>query len=132
MHYEVIQKVRGTVWVERPDELSGVWHEVLHMAPTLDHVSNSCTHVLLVPRAFRFVGLSFLVPGVVSPPLPSDFTVPASYGDLIAAILELRREFSSGRLTYERCTHSSDAFPKPCEFWREFVPRRQLVHVQCF
>src|SRR6266508_4221351 len=32
-------------------------------------------------------GLSILVPGVVSPLLPSAFAVPAAYGDLIAAIL---------------------------------------------
>jgi len=42
---------------------------------------------LLVPHTFRFVGLSFLVPGVVSPSLPSAFAVPAAYGDLVAAIL---------------------------------------------
>src|SRR5260370_21812538 len=42
---------------------------------------------LVVPHAFRFVGLSFLVPGVVSPALPSAFAAPAAYGDLIAAIL---------------------------------------------
>src|SRR5216683_4025226 len=42
---------------------------------------------LVVPHAFRFVGLSFLVPGVVSPSLPSAFAAPAAYGDLIAAIL---------------------------------------------
>src|SRR5258706_15807701 len=42
---------------------------------------------LVVPHAFRFVGLSFLVPGVVSPALPRAFAVPAAYGDLIAALL---------------------------------------------
>jgi hypothetical protein len=42
---------------------------------------------LVVPHAFRFVGLSFLVPGVVSPLLPSAFAAPAAYGDLAAAIL---------------------------------------------
>ena len=42
---------------------------------------------LVVPHAFRFVGLSFLVPGVVSPSLPSAFARPAAYGDLVAAIL---------------------------------------------
>lgn len=42
---------------------------------------------LVVPHTFRFIGLSFLVPGVVSPSLPSAFAVPAAYGDLIAAIL---------------------------------------------
>src|SRR5438132_11046694 len=40
---------------------------------------------LAVPHAFRFIGLSFLIPGVVSPSLPSDFSFPAAYGDLFAA-----------------------------------------------
>jgi hypothetical protein len=43
--------------------------------------------VLAAPHAFRFVGLSFLVPGVVSPSLPSEFSVPAAYGDLSAMVL---------------------------------------------
>jgi hypothetical protein len=43
--------------------------------------------VLAVPHMFRFVGLSFLIPGVVSAPLPSEFAVPAAYGDLGAALL---------------------------------------------
>ena len=42
---------------------------------------------LIVPHAFRFIGLSFLVPGVVSPSLPSAFAVPAAFGDLGAAVL---------------------------------------------
>jgi len=42
---------------------------------------------LVVPHTFRFVGLSFLVPGVVSPSLSSDFAAPAAYGDLVAAVL---------------------------------------------
>jgi hypothetical protein len=42
---------------------------------------------LVVPHTFRFVGLSFLIPGVVSPSLPSDFAIPAAYGDLVAAVL---------------------------------------------
>ena len=42
---------------------------------------------LVLPHAFRFVGLSFLVPGVVSPSLPPALAAPAAYGDLVAAIL---------------------------------------------
>src|SRR5215813_10415661 len=42
---------------------------------------------LVIPHTFRFVGLSFLVPGVVSPSLSPAFAAPAAYGDLIAAIL---------------------------------------------
>jgi hypothetical protein len=44
---------------------------------------------LLLLHSFRFVGLAFLVPGVVSPELPAAFARPAGYGDLGAAILAL-------------------------------------------
>jgi hypothetical protein len=44
---------------------------------------------LLLIHSFRFIGLAFLVPGVVSPNLPDDFARPAAYGDLIAAVLAL-------------------------------------------
>ena len=40
-------------------------------------------------HSFRFIGLAFLVPGVVSPDLPSAFAHSAAYGDIIAAILAL-------------------------------------------
>jgi hypothetical protein len=38
---------------------------------------------------FPFIGLTFLVPGVVSPSLPSAFAVPAAYGDLVAGVLAI-------------------------------------------
>ena len=44
---------------------------------------------LLSLHSFRFLGLAFLVPGVVSPYLPYAFARPAAYGDLTAAILAL-------------------------------------------
>uniref|UniRef100_Q021W8 Uncharacterized protein n=1 Tax=Solibacter usitatus (strain Ellin6076) TaxID=234267 RepID=Q021W8_SOLUE len=44
---------------------------------------------LLILHSFRFIGLAFLIPGVVSPDLPSAFAHSAAYGDLIAAILAL-------------------------------------------
>ena len=44
---------------------------------------------LLILHSFRFIGLAFLVPGVVAPELPAAFAWPAAYGDLIAAILAL-------------------------------------------
>lgn len=44
---------------------------------------------LVVPHTFRFIGLSFLVPGVVSPDLPSAFAAPAAYGDIVATILAI-------------------------------------------
>jgi hypothetical protein len=45
--------------------------------------------ILVVPHAFRFVGLSFLVEGVVAPSLPRGFAVPAAYGDLGATLLAM-------------------------------------------
>jgi hypothetical protein len=42
---------------------------------------------LLILHCFRFIGLAFLVPGVVAAELPAAFAVPAAYGDLMAAIL---------------------------------------------
>jgi hypothetical protein len=44
---------------------------------------------LLLFHSLRFMGLAFLVPGVVSPNLPDAFARPAAYGDLIAALLAL-------------------------------------------
>jgi hypothetical protein len=44
---------------------------------------------LVVPHTFRFVGLSFLVPGVVSPSLSPAFAMPAAYGDLGATLLAI-------------------------------------------
>jgi hypothetical protein len=44
---------------------------------------------LLLLHGFRFIGLAFLVPGVVSPNLPDEFARPVAYGDLLAAVLAL-------------------------------------------
>jgi hypothetical protein len=44
---------------------------------------------LLILHSFRFIGLAFLVSGVVSPDLPSAFAHSAAYGDFTAAILAL-------------------------------------------
>ena len=44
---------------------------------------------ILLLNAFRFLGLAFLMPGVVSPELPVAFAQPIAYGDLITAILAL-------------------------------------------
>src|SRR5262249_57315710 len=44
---------------------------------------------LLALHAFRFIGLCFLVPGVVSPDVPPAFARGAAYGDIVAAILAL-------------------------------------------
>jgi hypothetical protein len=44
---------------------------------------------LLLLHSFRFIGLAFLVPGVVSPDLAVAFARPAAYGDLVASVLAL-------------------------------------------
>ena len=44
---------------------------------------------ILILHSFRFLGLAFLIPGVVSPDLPSAFAHSAAYGDIVAATLAL-------------------------------------------
>jgi hypothetical protein len=45
---------------------------------------------LVAPHMFlRFIGLSFIVPGVVSPLLPTAFAIPAAWGDFVAGILAI-------------------------------------------
>lgn len=60
-----------------------IWPE-LHLRPRAEAL-----RPLLILHSFRFIGLSFLVPGVVSPDLPPSFAHAAAYGDIIAAILAL-------------------------------------------
>jgi hypothetical protein len=45
--------------------------------------------VLILPHAFRHMGLMFLVPGAVAEPLPSSFAIPAAFGDLASALLAI-------------------------------------------
>jgi hypothetical protein len=54
---------------------------------------------LLILHSFRFIGLAFLVPGVVSPDLPSAFARSAAYGDIVAATLALLSLLSLPRRT---------------------------------
>ena len=50
---------------------------------------------LVFPHLFlRFIGISFLIPGVVSLSLPKAFAAPAAYGDLIAGILAIAATFA--------------------------------------
>jgi hypothetical protein len=53
------------------------------------YAGRSAFRPILLLHSSRFVGLAFLVPGVVSPDLPAAFAEPAAYGDLIAACLAL-------------------------------------------
>jgi hypothetical protein len=43
---------------------------------------------LVAPHMFlRFIGLSFLIPGVVSASLPKSWAAPAAWGDFVAGVL---------------------------------------------
>jgi len=44
---------------------------------------------LLVPHAFRHVGMAFIVPALNQPGMPLDFATAAAYGDLLSGILAL-------------------------------------------
>jgi len=69
-----------------------VWGAVawLYIWPTLRERPNpENLKPILVLHGFRFLGLAFVVPGVVSPELPAAFAQPVAYGDLISAILAL-------------------------------------------
>lgn len=61
-----------------------------YLWPRLRHLSREAAlRPLLVLHSFRFIGLAFLVPGVVSPDLPPAFAYPAASGDMMAATLAL-------------------------------------------
>jgi hypothetical protein len=61
-----------------------------YLWPELRRRSNAdALRPLLLLHNFRFIGLAFLIPGVVSPDLPAAFAAPAAYGDLAAAALAL-------------------------------------------
>ena len=61
-----------------------VWPRLQNLEP------NRALAALVAPHMFlRFLGLSFLVPGVVSPLLPPGFAVPAAYGDFLAGVLAI-------------------------------------------
>jgi hypothetical protein len=63
------------------------WH---YIWPALrEHPSPENLKPILLLHGFRFLGLAFVVPGVVSPELPAAFAQSIAYGDLISAILAL-------------------------------------------
>jgi hypothetical protein len=45
--------------------------------------------VLLVPHAFRHIGMTFVVPTLNQPGMPADFATAAAYGDLVSGFLAL-------------------------------------------
>jgi hypothetical protein len=62
----------------------------LYIWPSLKGLALSdAMRPLLVLHSFRYLGLAFLVPGVVSHDLSATFARPAAYGDIISSILAL-------------------------------------------
>ena len=60
-----------------------IWPELRHKP------RENALRPVLILHSFRFLGLAFLIPGVVSPDLPAAFAQGAAYGDIIAATLAL-------------------------------------------
>lgn len=74
-----------------------VWGALAYwlFAPWLKKRSlNDALFFLIVPHAFRHMGLVFLIPGVVAQPLPGVFASPAAYGDLITGVIALLALFA--------------------------------------
>jgi hypothetical protein len=73
----------------------------LYVWPRLSRMDRTDALAILVAphMLLRFVGLSFLVPGVVSSDLPAAFAVPAAYGDLASGILAIIATINLARRT---------------------------------
>jgi hypothetical protein len=54
---------------------------------SMDHVE--AQRAIATLHSFRFFGLVFIVPGVVSPDIPQDFATVAAYGDFATGVLAL-------------------------------------------
>jgi hypothetical protein len=70
--------------------LSAIVLAALFARPSLRNINTEQALIWLVaPHMVRFIGLSFLVPGVVSGSLPKTWAIPAAYGDFVAGILAI-------------------------------------------
>ncbi|WP_200813000.1 hypothetical protein [Roseovarius albus] len=66
-----------------------------YVVPWLSSLSApAALSVLLLPHAFRYIGMSFMVPNLNSGGLPETFATSASYGDLLAALLAISALFA--------------------------------------
>lgn len=62
----------------------------LYLIPRLDELEpRTILLPILLLHAFRHLGLMFLAPGAVYAGIPPQFTYPAAFGDLLAAVLAL-------------------------------------------
>lgn len=61
-----------------------------YVSPWLEKKNNNqALSALILPHAFRYIGMSFLVPNLLVQPLPGSFANPAAYGDLASGLLAL-------------------------------------------
>ena len=60
---------------------------ILPRLKSMDQVE--AQRVIATLHSFRFFGLVFILPGVVGPNLPADFTVFAAYGDFATGVLAM-------------------------------------------
>jgi hypothetical protein len=61
-----------------------------YVSPWLAEKSIQFALILLIfPHAFRHVGLTFFVPGIVGSSLPASFANMAAYGDLVSGLLAI-------------------------------------------
>jgi hypothetical protein len=68
-----------------------------YMLPRLNSMDRVAAHrAIATLHSFRFFGLAFLVPGVVSPDLPASFAVFAAWGDFATGVLAMLALFSVG------------------------------------
>lgn len=66
--------------------LIGRWY----VAPWLSEKSlNFALGILILPHAFRHLGLTFLTPAVVGADMPVSFAISAGYGDFISGLLAI-------------------------------------------
>jgi hypothetical protein len=67
-----------------------IWPRLKAMEPFAAQRAFAALHV------FRFFGLVFILPGIVSPHLPASIATSAAYGDLAAAILAMLALLTAG------------------------------------
>ena len=66
--------------------LIAVWF----VAPWLARLTTTAAlSILLLPHAFRHIGMSFMVPNLNTDGLPETFASSAGYGDLLSAVLAI-------------------------------------------
>lgn len=62
----------------------------LYIVPTLGrHEPRTVLLPILLLHSLRHLGLMFLAPGAVYPGIPTQFTYPAAFGDMLTAVLAM-------------------------------------------